>query len=59
VVEPLQQQAADRVETPAPAVGRSALGQLKEQIDRLRRQLQSLPTVELGNSTSSTGELAS
>jgi conjugative relaxase-like TrwC/TraI family protein len=46
-VEPLQQQAADRGETSVPAAGRSALGQLQEQIDLLRNQLQSLPTVEL------------
>jgi hypothetical protein len=46
-VEPLEQQAADRGETSVPAPGRSALGQLQEQIDRLRSQLLSLPTVEL------------
>jgi hypothetical protein len=47
-VEPLQEQAPETgAETSLPAAGRSALSQLREQIDRLRSQLESLPTVEL------------
>jgi conjugative relaxase-like TrwC/TraI family protein len=46
-VEPLQEQAPDQAGTPLPEAGRSALSQLREQIDRLRRQLESLPTVKL------------
>jgi small-conductance mechanosensitive channel len=45
--EPLQEQAGDRAEASVSAVGRSGLGQLGEQINRLRSQLESLPTVEL------------
>jgi small-conductance mechanosensitive channel len=46
-VEPLQEQAPEQAETPLPEAGRSALSQLREQIDRIRSQLESLPTVEL------------
>jgi conjugative relaxase-like TrwC/TraI family protein len=46
-VEPLQEQAPEQAETSLPEAGRSALSQLREQIDRLRSQLESLPTVEL------------
>jgi conjugative relaxase-like TrwC/TraI family protein len=46
-VEPLQEQASERAETSVPPAGRSALGRLREQIDQLRNQLESLPTVEL------------
>jgi hypothetical protein len=46
-VEPLQEQAPEQAETPLPAAGRSALSKLRDQIEQLRIQLESLPTVEL------------
>jgi conjugative relaxase-like TrwC/TraI family protein len=46
-VEPLQEQGSEQAWASGLAAGRSALGQLREQIDQLRSQLASLPTVEL------------
>jgi hypothetical protein len=46
-VEPLQEQASERPETTLPDVGGAALSDLRHQIDQLRSQLESLPTVEL------------
>jgi conjugative relaxase-like TrwC/TraI family protein len=46
-VEPLEEQAPERPGTALPVGGRTALSHLRDQIDRLRSQLESLPTVEL------------
>jgi hypothetical protein len=46
-VEPLQEQTPEGPEMAFPAVGRAALSELRDQIDRLRSQIESLPRVEL------------
>jgi conjugative relaxase-like TrwC/TraI family protein len=46
-IEPLHGQTPEQPKTSLPAAGRFALGNLRDQIDELRSQIESLPTVEL------------
>jgi len=47
-VEPLQHQHANHAEPPIAAPVSGTLGELRQQLERLRAQLAALPTVELG-----------
>jgi hypothetical protein len=47
ITEPLQEQAAQRAEPPPAPPARTPLAEIREQLERLRAQLQALPTREL------------